>query len=92
MRGVTYWTEGASDRRIVVHANGRIWALNADWSYDPDFETNVEVTFAEDGDHVIVTFENRDLERFGDRAGETRTSMDMGWGQLLAGFEQATEA
>lgn len=30
MRGVTYWTDGKSDRRILVHANGRIWALNAE--------------------------------------------------------------
>jgi uncharacterized protein YndB with AHSA1/START domain len=69
-----------------------IWALNADWAYDPDFETNVEVTFAEDGDHTIVTFEHRDLDRFGERAEETRNGMDGGWGALLEGFQRAAEA
>ena len=77
---------------VVFDAPSRlhlIWALNAEWSYDPDFETNVEVTFVEDGDHTIVTFEHRDLERMGEKAAETREGMDMGWGQLLAGYQEA---
>jgi len=69
-----------------------IWALNADWSYDPDFQTNIEVTFAEDGDYTIVTFEHRDLERMGANAEETRNGMDMGWGQLLAAFQGEVDA
>lgn len=63
------------------------WQLNADWTYDPDFETTVEVRFIPDGDHTLVEFEHRDLERFGDRAATTAESMDGGWGQLLAGYE-----
>jgi uncharacterized protein YndB with AHSA1/START domain len=72
------------------------WQLNAEWTYDPDFETTVEVRFNPDGDHTLVEFEHRDLERFGDRAAEVRgdyeTGMDGGWGQLLAGYRQAAEA
>jgi len=71
------------------------WQLNAEWSYDPAFETTVEVRFTPDGDHTIVDFEHRDLERFGERAGEIRggyeSGMDGGWGQLLAGYQAAVE-
>ena len=72
------------------------WQLNAQWTYDPDFETTVEVRFIPDGDHVVVEFEHRDLERFGDDAatvrGEYDTGMDGGWRQLLDLYQQAAEA
>ena len=73
-----------------------IWSLNGEWTYDPEFETNVEVTFAEDGEHTIVTFEHRDLDRYGDTAeairGDYESGMDGGWGELLNGFQRAVEA
>ena len=69
------------------------WQLNADFDYDPGFETTVEVSFSEDGEHTIVAFEHRDLERYGERAAEVRggyeSGMDGGWGELLARFEAA---
>jgi len=72
------------------------WQLNAEWTYDKDFETTVEVRFTPDGDHTIVDFEHRDLERFGDKAeavrGDYETGMDGGWRQLLAGYQQVAEA
>ena len=72
------------------------WQLNADWTYDPEFETIVEVRFTADGDHTIVDFEHRDLERFGEKAeavrGDYDTGMDGGWRQLLEGFQRAVEA
>ena len=68
------------------------WQLNAEWAYDPEFETTVEVRFTADGDHVIVDFEHRDLDRFGAAAEATREGMDGGWGQLLAGYQAAAEA
>jgi uncharacterized protein YndB with AHSA1/START domain len=71
------------------------WQLNAEWTYDPDFETTVEVRFTPDGDHTIVEFEHRDLERFGDKAAEVRgdyeSGMDGGWGQLLANYQAKAE-
>ena len=72
------------------------WQLNAEWTYDPDFETTVEVRFTADGDHTIVEFEHRDLDRFGEKAEEVRggyeTGMEGGWGQLLAGYQALAEA
>ena len=72
------------------------WQLNGEWTYDEDFETTVEVRFTPDGDHTIVDFEHRDLERFGDKAeavrGDYETGMDGGWGHLLAFYQQAAEA
>lgn len=71
------------------------WQLNGDWRYDPDFETTVEVRFVPDGDHTLVEFEHRDLERFGDKAdavrGDYESGMDGGWGQLLARFQERVE-
>jgi uncharacterized protein YndB with AHSA1/START domain len=72
------------------------WQLDADWSYDPEFVTTVEVRFTADGDHTIVEFEHRDLERFGDRAAQVRgdyeSGMDGGWGQLLARYQEVADA
>ena len=71
------------------------WQLNAEWTYDADFETTVEVRFTPDGDHTIVDFEHRDLERFGPNAEEIRggyeTGMDGGWTALLANFQSQAE-
>ncbi|MEA3030618.1 MAG: hypothetical protein QOG13_1943 [Sphingomonadales bacterium] len=72
------------------------WQLNAEWAYDPDFETIVEVRFTPDGDGTIVDFEHRDLERFGANAqavrGDYESGMEGGWGQLLAGYQALAEA
>ena len=80
----------APDRVVLA------WQLNADWTYDPDFETTVEVRFTPDGDHTIVDFEHRDLERFGEKAeavrGDYDTGMDGGWRSLLDLYQSAAEA
>lgn len=71
------------------------WQLTGEWAYDPDFETTVEVTFTPEGDHTVVEFEHRDLERFGPNAEEIRggyeTGMDGGWTALLANFQSQAE-
>ena len=71
------------------------WQLNADWTYDPTFHTTVEVRFKPDGDHTLVEFEHRDLERFGARADELRggyeSGMDGGWTALLDHYRQQFE-
>ena len=80
----------APDRVVLA------WQLNAEWTYDPDFETTVEVRFTPDGDHTIVDFEHRDLERFGEKAeavrGDYDTGMDGGWQQLLVNYQAVAEA
>ena len=72
------------------------WQLTGDWAYDPDFETTIEVRFQADGDHTLVEFEHRDLERFGERAEEIRggyeTGMDGGWAALLEQYRATVEA
>lgn len=72
------------------------WQLNAEWTYDPDFETTVEVRFTEDGDQTVVEFEHRGLEAFGDKAeavrGDYDTGMDGGWQQLLENYRTVAEA
>jgi Activator of Hsp90 ATPase homolog 1-like protein len=80
----------APDRVVLA------WQLNAEWTYDPDFETTVEVRFTPDGDHTIVDFEHRDLERFGEKAeavrGDYDTGMDGGWRTLLDLYQSRAEA
>ena len=72
------------------------WQLNAEWTYDPSFETMIEIRFTPDGEHTIVEFEHRDLERFGDNATEVRgdfdSGMDGGWRELLSGYQRVAEA
>jgi uncharacterized protein YndB with AHSA1/START domain len=80
---VLEWEE--PDRVLLV------WQINAEWSYDPAFETAVEVRFEERGDLTIVTFEHRDLDRYGDAASQQRERMDGGWGMLLGSFKAAAE-
>ena len=69
-------------RRLVL-----IWQLGADFKYDPELVTEVEVTFTVLGPkQTRVDFEHRHLERFGDAAERLRGPMDSGWGQILASY------
>ena len=71
------------------------WQITGDWSYDPSFETAVEVRFTTDGEQTLVEFEHRDLERFGPRAKELRddyqNGMDGGWAALLDLYREHIE-
>jgi uncharacterized protein YndB with AHSA1/START domain len=67
------------------------WHLDADFAYDKDLVTEVEIRFvAETPDVTRVELEHRDLERFGDRAEKVRDSLDSsgGWQGLLDLFEE----
>jgi hypothetical protein len=71
------------------------WQLNADFIYDPAFETEVEVRFTSDGPNATrVDLEHRNLERYGEKAEAIRPMLDSpeGWGACLAGFAAAAEA
>ena len=62
------------------------WQLDADWRYDPDFLTEVEVRFIAEGDHTTrVELEHRDMDRFGP---DVRASFDggNGWSGVLDAF------
>ncbi len=64
------------------------WQLDATWTFNPAFVTELEIRFTPDGDGTRVDLEHRNLERFGDAAAKTRDSLDSlgGWGGLLAAF------
>jgi uncharacterized protein YndB with AHSA1/START domain len=71
-----------------------IWQIAADWKFDPDLVTEVEVRFIADGDDATrVELEHRNLERFGERADAMRQSIDSpeGWTGILQLFKQAAE-
>jgi uncharacterized protein YndB with AHSA1/START domain len=65
------------------------WDITADWQYDPDLKTEIEVLFvAEAKDATRVELEHRKLDRYGTRAAEMRRIFDTegDWGRLLAMF------
>lgn len=66
------------------------WQLTPEWRFDPDPElaTEVEVTFAAEGDGTRVTLEHRGFEVHGEPGREMRASVagedgEGGWGALL---------
>jgi uncharacterized protein YndB with AHSA1/START domain len=69
-------------RRLVL-----AWHLSPDFDFDPDpaRATEVEVTFAPDGERTIVTLEHRGFEVLGERGAEVRDSVSSpgGWVDLL---------
>jgi uncharacterized protein YndB with AHSA1/START domain len=71
-------------RKIVL-----LWQIGADWQFDPAFETEVEVTFSEDGpDRSRLALRHRNLQRYGDKTDQMRAIFDdpAGWTGTLAGF------
>ena len=63
------------------------WQLDAAFKYDPDFVTEVELTFAAAGDgQTRVTLVHRDLERFGESAEKVAASISEGWPARLRNF------
>jgi uncharacterized protein YndB with AHSA1/START domain len=68
------------------------WQLNGQWTYDPDFETEVEIVFTPDGDGTLVAFEHRKLEALARTARDGHVmGMEEGWGKILDGFRAEVE-
>lgn len=67
------------------------WQINAQWTYDQDLVTEVEVRFTTDGAGTRVDLEHRHLERFGEAADGVRAQFDSegGWTGLLEKFAAA---
>jgi len=68
------------------------WQITGRWSYDPGFETELELRFVELGpDSTRVELEHRNLERYGESAEQMRASLDDegGWAGLLDRFGAA---
>jgi uncharacterized protein YndB with AHSA1/START domain len=75
-------------RRLVL-----AWQLDAQFTYDPAFSTEVEVTFTVLAPtRTRVDFEHRQLERFGDTADRLFKDMGDGWGQILDSFARNVAA
>jgi uncharacterized protein YndB with AHSA1/START domain len=69
------------------------WQINSQWQYDPEFLTEVELSFATAADGgTLVTLEHRDLERFGADAAKHAAMLDGGWPAILADFARYTDA
>jgi uncharacterized protein YndB with AHSA1/START domain len=65
------------------------WQINANWQYDPDFLTELEVKFIALSPHgTRVDLEHRDLERFAGQADKIRAAFDSddGWNGVLRAF------
>jgi len=70
------------------------WQLDATWKFDRQLFTEVEIRFEAKGQEAtLVHLEHRNLERFGERAIETRKALDsengwqLGLGRFTASFE-----
>jgi uncharacterized protein YndB with AHSA1/START domain len=71
------------------------WQISADWKYDPDLITEVEVRFTALSEaETRVDLEHRNLERFGDKVEGMRTQIDSpnGWTTILKLYAEAAEA
>lgn len=73
-------------RRVLL-----AWQLKADFSYDPEFVTELEIAFAPDGEGTRVTLTHGDLHKFGEAATALSAAMGEGWAMLLAGYVAYTE-
>jgi uncharacterized protein YndB with AHSA1/START domain len=71
-------------RRLVL-----AWQITSEWKFDPNFLTEVEVSFSAEGPKSTrVELEHRNLERFGYKAEELRKAIDApdGWGSMLDAY------
>lgn len=66
-----------------------LWQIGADWQFDPKFETEIAVTFIEDGpDRSRLELRHCNLQRYGDNAEKMRAVFDEpgGWTGTLGAF------
>jgi uncharacterized protein YndB with AHSA1/START domain len=69
------------------------WQLDSAWTYDPDFVTEVELSFAPaTGGGTLITLEHRNLERFGDAAEKIAGQLGGGWPSRMADFADFANA
>jgi len=74
-------------RRLVF-----AWRITAEFKYDPDFETEVELRFdAADDGSTLVSLEHRNLERYGPSAERMSQRLAGGWPSLLRHYAELTQ-
>lgn len=77
---------------LVWDPYGRLvlaWQISAEFKYDPSLTTEVELTFTPVGERQTrVELEHRNLERFGDKAGQVAGQVGApgGWTKVLAEY------
>ena len=62
------------------------WQLDADFAFDPELITEVEVNFEPEGTGSRVTLTHRNLERFGPSAERVAGQLGGGWPGLVERF------
>ena len=71
------------------------WQLTHNYQYDPNFITEVEVTFEERGpNRTHVVLQHKNLDRYGDKMEDVKSNIgneDGGWGGLMKMFAAETE-
>jgi uncharacterized protein YndB with AHSA1/START domain len=83
---------------LVWEPPGRLvlaWQINADWQYDPELVTEVEMLFTAEGANLTrVSLEHRLIERMGAKAQAVRDQVDSsgGWGAILDLYRAAADA
>jgi uncharacterized protein YndB with AHSA1/START domain len=85
-----YVIEWQPPQRLVL-----AWQLSADWQFDPELVTEVEVRFiAEGAGSTRVELEHRNLQRMGERAAQIRGMVDGagGWTAILEHFKKCAAA
>ena len=82
-------------RVLAWEPPGRVllgWQINSQWHYDPDFLTEVELSFAAlAGGGTRVTLEHRNLERFGKDAEAHAAMLRGGWPAIVGLFAAYTD-
>ncbi|MBV9991714.1 MAG: SRPBCC family protein [Alphaproteobacteria bacterium] len=70
-----------------------VWRLDAEWQYDADLDTEVELRFTADGAATNVELEHRYIERMGKDADKAHAAVGApgGWSALLEAFRNAAE-
>lgn len=67
------------------------WQIGADWTFDPDLETQLSVTFEPEGSGARVTLAHAGLERFGDATQAMIAQLGEGWPDLLQRYADYAE-
>lgn len=65
------------------------WQINADWKFDPDLTTEVDIRFLAVGENVTqVILEHGNMDRFGSQENAVRAAFDSpgGWPGILARY------
>jgi len=69
------------------------WQLDGQWRYDPDFLTELELSFAPlAGGGTRVTLEHRNLERYGADAETYAGKLNGGWPTYMTHFARYTDS